>query len=270
MSDTIQNLQQEPVPSQDEANAQSEVFVIPRTVFNNVVIATVFFILGGLAAALLINNSARSTEEVISQAVAAAINSFGDTQGDRPVPSLNNAGTRLEVSPDDDPSHGPADAPVTIVEFSDFNCPYCARFVRETLPLLRENYGDRIRFIYRDFAILGPTSVDAAIASECANEQSGFWAYHDLLFANQGNFGRDRLIDYAQQVELNIEEFTACLSDTVMRDEVLRDTAEAQGLGASGTPTFFINGRPLIGAQPYATFAAMIDEELGMAAGGNP
>ncbi|MDK3161455.1 DsbA family protein [Kamptonema cortianum] len=269
MSDTIQNLQQEPVPSQDEATAQSDVFVIPRTVFNNVVIATVFFILGGLAAALLIDNSARSTEQVINQAVAVAINSFADTQGDRPVPSLNNAGTRLEVSPDDDPSHGPADAPVTIVEFSDFNCPYCARFVRETLPLLRENYGDRIRFVYRDFAILGPTSVDAAVASECANEQSGFWAYHDLLFANQGIFGRDRLIDYAQQAELNIEEFTACLSDTATRDEVLADTTEAQRLGATGTPTFFINGRPLIGAQPFATFAAMIDEELATA-GNNP
>ena len=239
MSDTIQNLQQEPVPSQDEATAQSDVFVIPRTVFNNVVIATVFFILGGLAAALLIDNSARSTEQVINQAVAVAINSFADTQGDRPVPSLNNAGTRLEVSPDDDPSHGPADAPVTIVEFSDFNCPYCARFV------------------------------DAAVASECANEQSGFWAYHDLLFANQGIFGRDRLIDYAQQAELNIEEFTACLSDTATRDEVLADTTEAQRLGATGTPTFFTNGRPLIGAQPFATFAAMIDEELATA-GNNP
>ncbi|MBI5668456.1 MAG: DsbA family protein [Chloroflexi bacterium] len=269
MSDTIQNMQQEPVPSQHEATAQSEVFVIPRTIFNNVVIATVFFILGGLAAVLLMNNSARSTEQVISQAVATAIESFADTQGDRPVPSLNNPGTRLEVSPDDDPSHGPADAPVTIVEFSDFNCPYCARFVRDTLPLLRENYGDQLRFVYRDFAILGPTSVDAAVASECANEQSAFWAYHDLLFANQGSFGRERLLSYAQQAEINVEEFSACLDNTVIRDEVLADTTEAQRLGATGTPTFFINGRPLIGAQPYATFAAMIDEELATA-GNNP
>ncbi|MBN8590607.1 MAG: DsbA family protein [Anaerolineae bacterium] len=261
MSNSTDSLHQTSTET-NEVSSTARTLVVPRAYITNVVIAVAFFALGAATAGFVLSNSARSVEQIINQAVAVAVNESDEGQGSPSAANIESPGTRLEVSVDDDPSNGPLDAPITIVEFSDFNCPYCARFRRDTLPLILENYGDQVRFVYRDFAILGPSSVDAAIASECADEQSAFWFYHDLLFENQRNFNREMLIGYAQQIDLRLEEFASCLDDPEIRTEVMADTEEAQRLGATGTPTFFINGRPLVGAQPFEVFASIIDDEL--------
>ena len=177
---------------------------------------------------------------------------------------------RSSVSPDDDPSRGPLDAPVVVIEFSDFQCYYCGVFARETLHPLLELYGDQIRFVYRDFVFYGPVSLQAAVAAECANEQNAFWSYHDLLFEFQDELSRDRMVDLARSIGLDMDQFSACLENPVMEDEVKADTEDGLRLDVLGTPTFFINGRILVGAAPLETFATMIDEELAAAVSNQP
>ena len=256
---------------QSRPASASEVFVIPRTTFNYIAIAVAFFALG-VAATLVATNSLAAanraeSQQLIDQAVAAALDARVEmTASDQPA-AQTDPDARVEVSVDDDPAHGPVDAPVVMIEFSDFNCPYCGRFARETLPLLRENYDGRIRFVYRDFPILGDSSLQAAIAAECADDQGAFWDFHDLLFENQGGFNQELFIRFGEELGLDIEQFTVCQDDPATRDEIGGDFAVAQRLGVSGTPTFFINGRPVVGAQPYEVFQSVIDEELASAEG---
>src|SRR5215475_12852791 len=171
-----------------------------------------------------------------------------------------------EVSVESGPSLGSASAPVTIIEFSDFQCSYCRRFWSETLPKLKDAYINtgKARFGYRHFAILGKHSEQAALASECAAEQGKFWEYHDQLFKNQGGlaFTEAKLKQYAGDLGLNVEAFGACLGTGKYRGKVERETAAAANLGGRGTPFFIVNQRPLVGAQPYSAFQKMIDEEL--------
>lgn len=167
-----------------------------------------------------------------------------------------------EVDADDDPFWGPEDAAVTIIVFSDFSCTHCRNFAVQTLPRLKADYEDRVRFVFRDAPILGPTSAWAALAAECANDQGKFWDYHDLLFANQGSLARASLTTFAEQLDLNVEMFDTCVDNQTHIDELRNDLADAQNAGLTGTPTFFINGRRVEGAQPYEVFVAIIDEEL--------
>jgi protein-disulfide isomerase len=169
---------------------------------------------------------------------------------------------RLEIDEDDDPVIGAADAPITIIEFSDFRCPYCKRFRSDTFDQLFEAYPDQIRFIYRDFPVVG--GFEAAIASECADDQGAYWPYHDLLFSDgYAELNREAYLGYAEELELDLEAFTSCLDDQQFADEVESDARYAAGLGVTGTPTFFINGIPIVGAQPFEVFAQIIDAELG-------
>jgi len=187
-----------------------------------------------------------------------------------PTPESQLKARRFEVGPDDDPSVGPLDAPVVMIEFSDFQCHYCGLFARETLHPLLEMYRDRIRFVYRDFVVYGPTSLLAAVAAECANEQNAFWLYHDLLFEFQDELSRERMLELARSIDLDMQRFSACLDNPAVEDEVKTDTAEGQRLGVLGTPTFFINGRVLVGAQPLDVFADVLDEELAATVSGRP
>lgn len=263
----VVNEQAEPVVSDaDQPAAPDRVVVITRTTLNSIVIAVAFFALGvvitliatrGLAAVNTVE-----TQRLIEQAVAAAIDARGETVGSDQQAGAFDPNARVEVSTDDDPAFGPEDASVVMIEFSDFNCPYCGRFARETMPLLRENYEGRIRFVYRDFPILGDSSLQAAIAAECANDQGAFWDFHDLLFENQDSFNQEMFVGFAEELELDVDQFTTCQNDSAVRGEVIADYAEAQRLGANGTPTFFINGRRVVGAQPYEVFQGVLDEEL--------
>jgi protein-disulfide isomerase len=170
----------------------------------------------------------------------------------------------VDVSVDDDPARGPEDAAVTIIEFSDFQCPYCGRFFQQTLPQLMQQYGDRIRFVYRDFPLdqIHPNARNAAIAAECADDQGRFWEYHDLLFSNQQALGVPDLKRYAEQLGLDADAFAECLDSQKYNEEVSADLRDGIQAGVSGTPTFFINGRRVVGAQPLQTFQTIIDQAL--------
>lgn len=237
------------------------IFTINRHMVNYILIAVLFFALGGIAGYA---TSSNSNEDLIQQAVDAAYERQEETLNELIESGALAASPSLDVNSftDDDPSIGPEDAPVVIVEFSDFNCSFCKRFHDTTLQPLLEQYEGQIRFVYRDFAILGDTSITSAIASECAYDQDRFWDYHDLLFANQGNFSRDNLIGYATQLELDVDQFTVCIDDQVHLDDVRADSAAAQQIGARGTPAFLINGQFVSGAQPYEVFVQLIDAEL--------
>lgn len=167
------------------------------------------------------------------------------------------------------PSLGNPDAPVTIVEFGDFQCPFCGRFFQTTEKQIIEQYvkTGKARFVYRDFAFLGPESEWAANAAECANEQGKFWQYHDYLYNNQqgeneGAFSKDNLKSFARALGLNAQQFDSCLDGDKYTEAVRRDTEEGRGAGVSGTPGTFINGRLIQGAVPFAQFQAVIEEEL--------
>jgi len=170
----------------------------------------------------------------------------------------------VQVSADDDPALGPQDAPVLIVEFSDFQCGYCARFTTETLNQILDTYGNQVRFVYRDFPLtsMHPYAQKAAEAAQCAYEQGKYWEYSDLLFQNQQALDVDSLKGYAQQLGLDTDAFNECLDSGRYTSEVQNDFAQGQSYGVTGTPTFFINGRLLVGAKPFSAFQAMIAEEL--------
>ena len=168
----------------------------------------------------------------------------------------------VEVSADD-PALGPPSAPVTVVEFSDFQCPFCQRAL-PTFKSLRARYGDRIRFVWKDFPLtqIHPEAFDAAMAGHCAGDQGKFWEYHDKLFANQTTLGRDALKRYASESGLDATTFSACLDSGKYRQRVQSALDAGIRLGVGSTPTTFINGRPVSGAQALEVFAAIIDEEL--------
>ncbi|MGH7773715.1 MAG: DsbA family protein [Candidatus Binatia bacterium] len=167
----------------------------------------------------------------------------------------------------DGPTKGNGKAPVTLIEFSDFQCSFCRKFWETTLPLLDKKYlqTGKVKFVYRHFAILGKPSMAAAQAAECAGEQGKFWEYHDKLFASAGSplaFTDGRLKGYARELGLKSQAFNRCLDSGKYLKKVEGETAIAAFLGARGTPAFLLNGQLLVGAQPFEVFEAAIEREL--------
>lgn len=167
----------------------------------------------------------------------------------------------------DGPTRGDSKAPVTLIEFSDFQCSFCRRFWKRTLPLIEKRYiqTGKVKFVYRHLAILGKHSVAAAQAAECAGEQGKFWEYHDKLFASASSlfaFTRGKLKGYARELRLEDKAFNQCLDSGKYFKKVDGETAVAAFLGARGTPAFFLNGRLIAGAQPFEVFEATIEKEL--------
>jgi protein-disulfide isomerase len=169
---------------------------------------------------------------------------------------------RYDVPVDDDPYLGPENAPITIVEFSDFNCGYCRKWYVETLQPLLDAYPDQIRFVYRDFPLLAESSVTAAYAAQCANEQGAFWDFHDALFTRQEPMNLETYLLYVEEFDLNADEFEECYESERTTAEVENDARFAAGIGIRGTPTFFVNGIALVGAQPIENFQRLIEDEL--------
>jgi len=161
------------------------------------------------------------------------------------------------------PSLGPADARVTIVEFSDFQCPFCRR-ASDVVKALNERYPQDLRLVYRQFPLesIHPHARSAAEASLCANDQDRFWDYHDKLFENTRALAREDLVAYATELGLDLARFEACLSERTHRATVEADLAEASAHGVTGTPAFFVNGILMTGAQPVESFAEVIEAEL--------
>ena len=149
------------------------------------------------------------------------------------------------VSADDDPYWGPEGAAVTVVEFADYQCPFCRQHSQQTLGRLRETFEDRVRYVYRDFPIesLHPQAFEAAEASQCAHAQGRFWEYHDRLFDHPDDLDGPGLVGHAETLGLDVAAFEACLEADTYRDEVQADLDAGLEYGVAGTPAFFINGR---------------------------
>ncbi|NJK79331.1 MAG: DsbA family protein [Chloroflexaceae bacterium] len=164
---------------------------------------------------------------------------------------------------------GDLDAPITMIEFSDFQCPYCGRHTVETVPQLDEAYIEAglVRLGYYPLAFLGEQSLWAAEAGECAADQDAFWSYHDFLFnrmavEGQRDFTRENLKLFAEELQLDTEAFNACMDEQKYAQQIMNDTSSAQSLGVRSTPTFLIDGWAVVGAQPYEIFSATIDDLL--------
>ena len=170
------------------------------------------------------------------------------------------------------PILGKNNAKATMIEFSDFECPFCKRYFDETLSQIIKDYVDtgKVKLYYRHFPLdFHPAAMPAALASECANDQDKFWEYHDKIFQEQDKISgkttdiiTSQLKKWAKELQLNTSQFNSCFDNAKYQANVDVDLNDGRTAGVSGTPTFFINGRRLVGAQPYAAFKAVIDEEL--------
>ncbi|MFB5648394.1 MAG: DsbA family protein, partial [Candidatus Nitrosomaritimum aestuariumsis] len=192
-------------------------------------------------------------------------------------PTPQQAPQPVRISLDDDPIRGDPDAPITIIEFSDFQCPFCARFHEQTLPSLLEEYIDegKVNFVYRDFPIqsIHPNALPAAVAAECADDQGKYWEYHDILFEKQSSWARldsnsaiSTFSQYATDVGLEKEQFDSCLGSGKHLEEVQGDLRDGRDYDITGTPGFFIGNDEigfvkLNGAQPFESFKRVIDAQ---------
>lgn len=186
------------------------------------------------------------------------------------VPTADSGGQtqqqirRYDVPVDDDPSLGPSNAPITIIEFSDFQCPYCQKWQTEAWPKIQENFKDQVRLVYRDFPLdsIHENAASAAEAANCAGDQNKYWPFHDKLFRAEQGLGQTAYLQYAKDLGLDQTKFEECLTSRKYKDEVQADFQYAADLGINSTPTFFINGIPVVGAQPYEVFKQVIEKEL--------
>ena len=188
---------------------------------------------------------------------------------DNPTPSGAVVGgtANIKLSEDDNFVKGDDDAPVTIYEFSDYQCPFCGRFYTDTLPLIEENYvkTGKVRLVFKDFPLesIHPEALPAAIAARCAGDQDKFWEMHDKLFENQRVLGNSNYKQWAQEFGLDAGEFADCIDSKKYLSAVRKDLVEGQQNGIQGTPGFVVAGRLISGAQPFSVFQAAIDTALG-------
>jgi protein-disulfide isomerase len=249
----------EQVKNEDVSEATDEDYIhIKRSHFNVlllIILVPFAFLIGISSGYLIWGGGPAGTSDTV-----AAGNP--DSTSDNVAPGATEEMPRFDIPVDDDPYVGPEDAPIVIVEFSDFNCGYCRRFHSDTFNALLEKYPNQIRFVYRDFPVTSQESFYAAQAAQCAHEQGEFWDYHDLLFSGELTLGREAYVSYAEQLGLDSDDFLNCLDTERYAEEVSGDASFASNLGLTGTPTFFINGIPMVGAQPLSQFTLVIDEEL--------
>lgn len=186
----------------------------------------------------------------------------------------------IKISADDDPIIGNPDAPITIIEFSDFQCPFCARFHVQTLPSIYEEYIDqgKVKLVFRDFPIqsIHPNALAASVAAECANEQGKFKEMHDRLFDEQNEWNKletssalSLFNNYAAEIQIKQDTFSSCIASGKYLDEIRKDLEDGRNYGVSGTPGFFIGNDEigyveLKGAQPFDSFKKVIDAQLGI------
>lgn len=219
------------------------------------------FLLGALTTKLAANQNS------IGNSQTAAQPNSPQTGPNQPAP-----GAKVNVDVGHLPILGNKNAKVTIVEFADFQCPFCERFFKDAEPNIIKSYANsgKVKFAFRHYAFLGQESTWAAEASECANEQGKFWEYHDYLYnhqgaENSGAFAKDKLISFAISLGLNTDQFSSCLNSDKYAKQVTDDLASGQKAGVSGTPTSIVNGQLVVGAQPYSAFKTLIDQELSKA-----
>ncbi len=266
-----------------DINSNGDKITIKKSTYNNllkgmvaaIAIATFF---GGYAIGNMDTNSSVTTEELEKIISDMEIKTTQPSQVPTQQPTQRGAQI-YTISIDDDPVKGDPNAPLTIIEFSDFQCPFCARFYSQTLPLLEENYIDtgKVKLVFKDLPLdrLHPNARATHIAAECANEQGKFWEYHDVLFEKQSQWQSlstsnldTTLTNFAAGLGIQITDFQVCMESQEIADEVNDDTLEAASHGTTGTPTFFIGNEKdgftkLVGAQPFTAFKTMIDSKIG-------
>ena len=221
---------------------------------------------------------------LVAALAAAALILLGGTRGQQERAASGGSGQQGQAQEEGapaptaeigHPSLGDEDAPVTMIEYSDFQCPFCGKFARDTEPKLVEKYvkDGTLRIEWRDFPYLGQESANAAFAARAAQEQGKFWEYHDLLYENQesansGAFSDEKLLALAREAGLDLERFEADMKSGKFEGAVAADFEEGQREGVTGTPTFVINGDALVGAQPQETFEKAIEDAAREANGG--
>jgi protein-disulfide isomerase len=189
--------------------------------------------------------------------------------GGKAGPVANAADTtRYDVAEAGNPALGPVGAPVTMIEFGDYQCTYCKSWYDKVHTRLMADYAGKLRFVYRDLPLstIHPEAQSAAEAADCAGEQGDYWKYHDALFDAKYGLGAQAYVQYATDLGLDPSAFNTCLAERRYQSEVEADTNLGLSLGLTGTPSFFINGLKVIGAQPYEVFKQIIDKELAAAA----
>ncbi|MBZ0320678.1 MAG: DsbA family protein [Anaerolineae bacterium] len=242
--------------------------------------AAIFFGLGFVLAMLIFG---MDSDSVSDQDLQVAV----DKRLTEMAPTAPPTATPVPIEvllTDYSPTLGPVDAPITIVEFSDYLCPYCANFHEQTFKPLLEHYGDLVRVVYREYPVIGTDLTEIiALSALCVNEQGMYWEYSDLLWPNQSNVRTDLLTedqtainedstilaDYAEIVGADMETYNTCVTEGRYDDDVQADLQAGYGFDINGTPTFFINGKEIVGAQPIELFMDEIDTQL-MALGITP
>ena len=252
--------------------------IIKKSTFNGLVIGIIVlvgisaFFIGSYTSNLNSNQiSSEDLEEAIAKLELKILQNQLPTQKSLPAPPV-------KISADDDPIIGDPDAPITIIEFSDFQCPFCARFHVQTLPLIMEQYIEhgKVNLVFRDFPIqnIHPNALPAAVAAECANEQGKFKEMHDVLFEKQNDWNNQDtisavslFIQYAKDNNLDQETFESCINSGKYIDEIRKDLDDGRDYGVTGTPGFFVGNDEigyleLKGAQPFDSFKKVIDVQL--------
>ena len=231
------------------------------------------FIIGMLTnKVLFLQSTLKNNQEALKAVQSAQTNSLPAVNPNN-LPAPTQPPSKITVANGHLPSLGNDNAKVTVVEFSDFQCPFCEQFESQTFPQVNDAYikTGKIKLVYRHYPLttIHPNAEKAAEASECANEQGKFWDYHDLLFKNQSTWtalaapdAASSFTDLAGQLGLDTNQFSSCLSTDKYKQNVLNDISDGNKAGVDGTPTFFINGWRLVGAQPFAQLQQLIDQEL--------
>ncbi len=261
-----------------ELNQNNGKISVKKSTFNGLIIGLVLVV--GIAAFFAGSytsnlNSNQISEEDLQDAIAKLELKVLQNQLPTSQPKLP-----MKISADNDPIIGNPDAPITIIEFTDFQCPFCARFHTQTLPLILEEYIEqgKVKLVFRDFPIqsIHPNAVPASVASECANDQGKFKEMHDMLFDNQNEWNRQETANalslfsqYATEIQLEQEIFDSCLTSGEHIEEISKDLQDGQEYGVTGTPGFFIGNDQigfveLKGAQPFDVFKRVIDAQLGL------
>jgi protein-disulfide isomerase len=238
-----------------------------------IIVASVVLALGVLGGALLISRSVdRASEQLgamqmamgeLQEAVEGAEGGEAAAPVVRPTrrrgPDPNR---RYEIDTAGAPAKGPKSAPVVLVEYSDFQCPFCAR-VHPTLEQVEREYGDKVRIVFKHLPLsIHPKAPAAHAAAQAAALQGKFWEMHDKIFENQREMSEEKYVEWAGELGLDVDRFKRDVASAKVRQQIESDKREAAALGVSGTPSFFVNGRFLSGAQPFSEFKQKIDEAL--------
>lgn len=244
-------------------------FFIPIVAFVSLVLFTTYPTYGGMEDDVLEIKRDISEVKKELQEIKRLLRSRSRGSAQPPTPLSS------ETSIDDDPVLGNPNAPVTLIEFSDYQCPYCGRFVRDTFPRIKTDYIEKgkVRYVFRDFPILSihPQAQKAAEAAQCSGDQDKYWEMHDRIFENQRAIKVENLKGYAEKLSLNMEDFNNCLDGGKYAEEVKKDIQAGKKAGVRGTPSFILGkttkdgkvaGKFIRGAQPYQVFKAAIEALL--------